>query len=384
MLPEVLSNNVCSLVPNQDRLTFGAVFIINKNGDIKEEWFGRTIINSDKRFSYGEVQEILDGKKHEHEQELNILKDIARGLRKKKIDAGAISFEDSEIKFTLDEEGRPIAVCKKDRSESHLLIEDFMLLANKKVAEYVSNLVEKADHMFVYRVHDYPNIEKMTALQSFIKPLGYKLTIDGEKIDSKDINKLLAQVEDKPEENMINKAAVRAMSKAIYSTTNIGHWGLSFEDYTHFTSPIRRYPDVLVHRLLQIYLDNKKPTADQMNTVDQQLVHCSAMEQKASEAERESIRYKQIEYMREHVGEVFEGVISGVTKWGLFIEESTTKAEGLVRISNLGDDYYNYEEGKYALVGQRTGESFRLGDKVKVRLASADLLKKQIDYQIMK
>ncbi len=384
MLPEVLSNNVCSLVPHEDRLTFAAVFIMDRKGNIKDEWYGRTIINSTRRFSYEEVQTILDKETGEYADELLALRDMARGLRERKIEAGAITFEDTEVKFKLDENGKPIGVYKKERTESHLLIEDFMLLANKKVAEYASRAHKGDSDAFVYRIHDFPNMEKIANLQSFLLPLGYNLKIEDEEISPTELNKLLEKAKGAPEEDIINRAAVRAMSKAIYSTRNIGHWGLAFSHYTHFTSPIRRYPDVLVHRLLADYLAGKKPTPATLISIAEDVVHSTEMEIKAAEAERESIRYKQVEYMLDKIGNEYDGVISGVTEWGIFVEENETKTEGLVRLGSLGDDYYEYNEKTFAIVGKKTNKTFRLGDKVKVKLVSADLTKKTIDFEFVK
>lgn len=381
MLPEALSNNICSLMPEVERLAFAAVFEMDIAGNIKNEWFGRTIIKSDKRFSYEEVQDILDARSDSpHKEFLFNLRDIARGLRQKKLDAGAVTFEDSEVKFVLDEENRPIAIKLKERLEAHMLIEDFMLLANKKVAEFAAKKHKNIPDAFVYRIHDYPDVEKMTHLKNFLEPLGYHLKIENDEIKSEDLNNLLAQAEGKTEQAIIQKAAVRSMSKAIYSVSNIGHWGLAFPHYTHFTSPIRRYPDVLVHRLLNIYLQGQTPDEKTIKYIAEQVVHSSSMEQKASEAERESIRYKQIEYMADKVGQVFDGIISGVAEWGIFVEEITTRTDGLVGLRSLHNDFYEYDQKKFALVGRRTGTTYRLGDKVKIKLMKTDLKERQVDY----
>ncbi len=384
MLPEALSNDICSLVPNQDRLAFSAVFELDTTGHIHKEWFGRTIINSSKRFAYEDVQAVLDEKETSpHKDLLFSLRDIARGLRQKKLAAGAVTFEDSEVQFTLDENNKPISINLKTRLEAHMLIEDFMLLANKKVAEFATKKQQGQKNAFVYRIHDYPDVEKMTRLKHFLEPLGYNLKIENDEVKSEDLNHLLEQAEGKTEKAIIQKAAVRSMSKAVYSVANIGHWGLSFADYTHFTSPIRRYPDVLVHRLLCTYLEGKKPDDDTIKYIASQVAHSSNMEQKAAEAERESIRYKQIEFMSDKIGQVFEGVVSGVAEWGIFVEEITTKTDGLVGLRSLKNDFYEYDEKKFALVGKRTGTTYRLGDKVKIKLMKTDLKERQVDYVLV-
>ncbi len=380
MLPEVLSNDMCSLREGEDRFAFSAVFTMDKNGRVLKEWFGKTIIRSNKRFSYEEVQWILDNKQGLFYEELQILNQLAYKLREKKIEEGALIFEDEEVKFELDENGRPIRVYKKERTDSHKLIEDFMLLANKKVAEYVSRLNRGQDRTFVYRVHEVPDMEKIISLKEFLDPLGYGLKLSGQKISSVEINRMLARSIGSPEESMIHRATVRAMQKAIYSTKNIGHFGLAFPHYTHFTSPIRRYPDLMVHRLLEIYLAGKRPSAELLAEYSELAIHCSEQERLAAEAERDSVKYKQVEYMGDKIGQTYNGIISGLTDWGIYVEELETKAEGLVRLSDLKDDYYHFDEKRFAMVGERTKKRYRLGDLVKIKVKKADLSRKIIDY----
>ncbi|MBI2482212.1 MAG: ribonuclease R [Candidatus Vogelbacteria bacterium] len=384
MLPPVLSDDICSLVPDQDRLTFGAVFKINKNGEVSDQWFGRTIIHSDKRFSYEEAQEVLDKKAGEYYTELNILNEIAYKLRAAKVEAGAISFETEELQIVLDDAGKPIDIKRKVRTDTHLLVEDFMLLANRKVAEYVSELNKNQADKFVYRIHDQPDQERLANLANFLKPLGYQLEINGQDIKPAQINTLLKDVEDTPEAYIVNRATVQSMAKAIYSTKNIGHYGLAFRYYTHFTSPIRRYPDVLVHRLLAIYLEGKQPPPETLEKLSDQMIHASIMERLAAEAERESIRYKQVEYMQDKLDRPAEAIISGVNERGVFVAEVATGVEGMIRLGALGDDYFEFDAKKFAVVGRRTGQAFRLGDAVKVKAVKADLLRKQIDYVLVK
>ena len=381
MLPEILSNELCSLVPNQERLTFSAVFEINKKGDIRNEWYGRTIIKSAKRFTYEQVQEILDNKKGQYAEELDTLNMIAYALRKLKIEAGAISLDDHEVYFVLDENMKPIEAKVKVRTDSHKLVEDFMLLANKKVAEYASAQNKKAGS-FVYRIHDVPEQEKLSALAGFLKPLGYELKTDRTN-SSKALNKLLDSTVGLPEENMIQRATIRSMAKAIYSTHNIGHFGLAFSHYTHFTSPIRRYPDLMVHRLLDIYLHGKVPATEILDYCAVQAEHSSTMEQRAAVAERESIKFKQAEYMLAHLGETRSGIISGVTDFGMFVEDLESGSDGLVRMRDMKDDFYVFDEKKILMKGKRHGKVYRLGDAVKIMPVKADPARRQIDYKLV-
>jgi ribonuclease R len=383
MLPEVLSNGECSLVEGIDRYAFSAVFEISKDGEIKKDWFGKSVINSSKRFAYEQVQDILDKGEGLYFYELDTLNKLAYKLREQKIEAGALSFEDEEVKFRLDETGKPIDIAKKERTDSHKLIEDFMLLANKRVAEYVSKLVKDQPYTFVYRIHESPDPDKMLALQEFLKPLGYKIEMKGKKISSAELNRLLGMSVGQPEENIIQRATVRTMQKAIYSTKNAGHYGLAFPHYTHFTSPIRRYPDLMVHRLLEIYLSGKKPSNQMLINYTELSIHCSQMEKLAAEAERDSIKYKQVEYMLDKVGEIFQGIISGVTEWGMYVEELETKADGMVRLADLKDDYYQLDQKNFAIVGEKTKKRYRLGDVINVRLKKADLNRKTIDFVLV-
>jgi len=381
MLPPDISNDLCSLNPNEDKLAYSAVFTLDISGTIKKEWFGRTIIHSKKRFSYEDAQEVLDGKKQIFYEELKTLNHIAHALRKKKFEGGAIDFRDTEVKFVLDEKMHPISIVRKERLDTHMLIEDFMLLANKKVTEYVEKLAKESGlaKEFVYRVHDSPDEEKIQGLLYLLKSLGYDIKLSS-PIKSADINKILKMVRGKPEESLIHRAAIKSMQKAIYTTKNIGHFGLAFPFYTHFTSPIRRYPDVIVHRLLDKHLKNEKISQEEWGSFASLAEHSSKMEKLAEEAERESIKYKQVEYMKDRIGETFDGIISSVTRWGVYIEELKTKTEGLVGIRTLDDDYYEFDEKHYALRGKRTGRKLQLGDKVKIKVVKVNLSKRQIDY----
>ncbi len=386
MLPEVLSNDLCSLNPHEDRFAFAAVFVMDMEGTVHERWFGRTVINSTKRFSYETAQESLNTKgSGEYFEELNTFNQIAYKLRVEKFKKGAIDFETEEVKFKLDSKGTPIEVVKKARLDTHKLVEEFMLLANREVASYIfDHIKNKAKLAAIYRIHDLPDPDRIGDLSIFLKALGHDLPVKQGKVSSQDINKLLRSIEGSPEESLIKTATIRSMAKAIYSTNNIGHFGLAFTYYTHFTSPIRRYPDLVVHRILQNILDgNTNPTDDEWKTYEHIANHSTEKEIAAAEAERASIKYKQVEFMSTHIGEVFEGMISGVTDWGLYIEEKNSKCEGMVPLRELGNDFYTLNRKTYTIEGERTKKKFRLGDTVKFRVAKADLENKTLDYRLL-
>lgn len=383
MLPEVLSNDVCSLNPNEDKLTFSAAFIMNEKGEVLDRWFGKTIIKSNYRFTYENAQETINSGKGQYFFELNKLNQIAKKLQKDKFSKGAIEFEQEEIKFKLDENGKPIGVYKKERLDTHKLVEEYMLLANREVAKHIFNSIKikgKKDTGSIYRIHDIPDKEKMIDLSNFVKALGYNLQTKNGKVTAHDIKNLLKQIEDTPHETLISTAIIRSMQKAIYSTKNIGHFGLAFDYYTHFTSPIRRYPDLLVQRILQRHLHNE-PFGDKEIVEFQNIAEQStAREIDASSAERESKKLKQVEYMSDKIGQVFEGNISGVTEWGIYIEEKETKSEGMIKIRDLGNDYYEFDKKTYSIIGQKSKEKFTLGDSIKFKVIGADLDKKTLDY----
>jgi ribonuclease R len=421
MLPEVLSNFACSLRPNEEKYTFSAVFEINPKAEVINQWFGRTVIYSDQRFAYEEAQHIIESNTknlNSDEKELllddtiknNIkssktksntipveisitgseyivkddlveatlkLDELAKILRRKRMNDGAISFDKVEVKFNLDENAEPVGVYFKVSKDANHLIEEFMLLANRKVAEYIG----KQKKTFVYRVHDEPNEDKLYAMQNLISKFGYKIDFrDGEI--SKSLNKLMQDVNGKKEQNLIDTLAIRTMSKAKYSTKNIGHYGLAFDYYSHFTSPIRRYPDVMVHRLLQYYLDGGKSVSE--DVYEEKCTHSSNMEGLATSAERDSIKYMQVKYMQDHKDQEFLGVISGVTEFGLYVEIIENKCEGMVRIREIKDDYYTFDEKQYALVGQITKSLLQLGDEIYVKVKNADLVKKQLDFHFLR
>ncbi|TSC55185.1 MAG: ribonuclease R [Parcubacteria group bacterium LiPW_30] len=383
MLPEGLSNGLCSLNANEDKLTFSAVFKIDMQGKISDHWFGRSVIKSNKRFTYENAQETIDSGSGEYYEELVILNKIAKKLKQKRFDEGAISLEQEEVRFKLDETGRPVSIYKKVRGDTHKLVEEFMLLANREVASFVAKKHENEEGVFVYRIHDEPNTERIQNLAIFVKSLGYDLKMTDGKTTSRDINNLLEKLEGTSVKDMIQTAVVRSMAKAIYTTQNIGHFGLGFEFYTHFTSPIRRYPDTMVHRLLARYLNNEKIDAKEWKFYERMSTFSSQREKEASDAERGSIKYKQVEYMSERIGQVFDGVISGVTEWGFYVEEKETKCEGMVPLRTLNDDFYNFEEKRYRLVGEKTKKIYSLGDKIKFKVEKTDLGRKTIDYSLV-
>jgi len=385
MLPEVLSNNLCSLMPNVDRLSFSVIWTITKDGNIENEWFGRTVIHSNKRFSYETAQSLIDSPDtSDCSNALAKIRLITNHLRKKRFEKGAIDFDSTEVRFELSKSGKPIAVRIKERLETNRLIEEWMLLANKRVAEFISKKDKHAAKTFVYRIHNLPNKEKIIELASFLKTLGYHLPAKDGVVNSKDINELLRKTQGTAEEQLINIATLRSMAKAIYSTDNIGHYGLAFEHYTHFTSPIRRYPDMLVHRLLQKYLDKKKVSEEELVNFRNIADYASRMEQTATDAERASIKYKQTEYMSGHIGKEFDASITGVTEWGIFAEINDTKSEGMIRLSSLKNDFFVLDDKHHILRGQRTKKTYRLGDSVRVKVVRADIKRKSIDFEIIR
>jgi ribonuclease R len=376
MLPERLSNNICSLIPSEDKLTYSAVFELNDKSEVLNEWFGRTIINSDKRFSYSEAQYVIDTGEGEMKDQVLMLHKLAQQLRAKRFAFGAFSFERVEVQFDLDDEGRPLGVRFRDMGTANQLIEEFMLLANKRVAEFVGKKLK--GKTFVYRIHDKPDPEKISNFRQFITRFGYKLTADENNLP-KAMNRLMKEVAGRSEQNIIETIALRAMAKAVYSTDNIGHYGLAFKYYTHFTSPIRRYPDMMVHRLLTAYLDGENPGSQEK--YEKLCDHSSKMERLANEAERASVKYKQVEFMSDKMGQVFDGVISGVTEWGIYVEIIENQCEGMVSVRDLADDFYEYDEENYCIRGRSTGKLYTLGDRVKVEVVKADMQKKQLDYR---
>ncbi|RZJ63162.1 MAG: ribonuclease R [Flavobacterium sp.] len=391
MLPEVLSNFACSLRPHEEKYTFSAVFELNNKAEVLTKWFGRTVIYSDQRFAYEEAQHIIETKLGTIPAEISLtgqqydapeaityatlkMNELAKILRRKRMADGAISFDKVEVKFNLNEQAEPTGVYFKEAKDSNHLIEEFMLLANRKVAEFIG----KQEKTFVYRIHDEPNEDKLINLQAIISKFGYSINLRSKKEISQSLNNLLTEVQGKKEQNLVDTLAIRSMSKAKYSTNNIGHYGLAFDYYSHFTSPIRRYPDVMAHRLLQYYLDGGKSVDSEI--YEEKCAHSSNMEYLATSAERDSIKYMQVKYMLDHKDEEFLGVISGVTEWGIYVEIISNKCEGMCRIREIKDDYYTFDEKQYALVGEVTNNILQLGDEVYVKVKNADLVKKQLDF----
>ena len=381
MLPEILSNNVCSLRPNEEKLTFSVVFKMDQKGNVLDSWYGRTVIYSDKRFAYEDAQEIIEGNDVAVEEPIKeailTLDTLAKKIRKTRMSQGAISFDRTEVRFNLDENANPIGVYVKESKDANKLIEEFMLLANRKVAEFIG----KKKKTFVYRIHDEPNIDKLALLQGIISKFGYRIDTNSRESTSTSLNQLLSDVHGKAESNMIETLTIRSMSKAIYTTDNIGHYGLAFDYYTHFTSPIRRYPDVMAHRLLQHYLDGGESV--KAEKYEEQCKHSSEREFMASKAERDSIKYMQVKYMQDHQDQEFEGVISGVTEWGIYVEIIENKCEGMVRIKDIRSDYFIFDEKQYALVGQADKRMYQLGDQVTVTVKNTDLERKHLDFNLV-
>ncbi len=396
MLPEVLSNNACSLRPHEEKYTFSAVFELNDKAEIKNQWFGRTATYSDARFAYEEAQHIIETKENTIPAEISLtgktyqadqkiadavlkLDELAKIMRSKRMGQGAISFDKVEVKFSLNDSNEPVGVFFKTSKDANKLIEEFMLLANKKVAEFIGK--QNPKKTFVYRVHDEPNDEKLAALQNIIGRFGYKLDLRDRKTTTKSLNGLLKDVQGKKEQNLVDTLAIRSMSKAEYTTHNIGHYGLAFDYYSHFTSPIRRYPDVMAHRLLQHYLDNGKSAAEE--EFEEKCNHSSSMENLAASAERDSIKFMQIKFMKDHEDEQFLGVISGVTEWGIYVEIISNKCEGMVRLKDMSDDHYIFDQDEYAVIGQTTKKIYQLGDEVYVKVKNADLVKRHLDFTLL-
>jgi ribonuclease R len=380
MLPEKISNELCSLRPNEDKYTFSVIFKINNKGKVKEYWVGKTFIHSDHRFTYDEVQQIIEAGDGKYSEEITLLNSLAKNFRKERFKNGAINFSSTEVKFQLDENGKPLAIVVKESKESHQLIEEFMLLANRTVAAHVSKIkVNKKPIPFPYRIHDTPDEEKLKPFVAFARKFGYKFNMKDEAEIATSFNQLMLDVHGKPEQHVLEQLGIRTMAKAIYTTENIGHYGLGFEDYCHFTSPIRRYPDIMVHRILHDILENDVHPDKKM---EEKCVHCSQRERAAMEAERAGNKYKQVEFMMDKLGEDMDGVISGVSSFGFWVETVNEKCEGLVSVKDLSDyDDFRHDDADYSLVGIRTGKKFRMGDKVQIKLVAANLEKRQLDFE---
>lgn len=382
MLPEKLSNGLCSLRPNEDKLTFSAVFELDDEGKVHKEWFGRTIIHSKRRFAYEEAQEVLESGEGDCAKELLILNQLAYKLRGERFKKGAISFETTEVKFKLGPDGRPLGVYVKERKDAHKLIEDFMLLANRKVAEFIATKGGKKEKLaYVYRVHDEPDEAVIGNFARFAARFGYKISTKTQKDITTSLNTMMSEVEGKKEQNVLTQLAIRAMAKAVYTTKKSSHYGLAFDYYTHFTSPIRRYPDVMAHRLLQHYLDGGKSA--EAEELEKQCLHCSQMEKRAADAERASVKYKQAEFLQDHIGKQFQGLISGVTEWGIYVEINENKCEGMVRLRDINDDFYVLDPENYCIIGQRNKRKYQLGDEVTIEVKKVELVKRQIDFKLI-
>jgi ribonuclease R len=379
MLPERLSNGLCSLRPKEDKLTFSAIFEIDEEANVISEWFGRTVIHSDRRFSYEEAQERIENQSGDFAEEILTLNALAKKLKEYRFRKGAINFETVEVKFKLDENGKPLGVYPKVRKDAHKLIEEFMLLANKKVAEFVYGMKKgKVKNTFVYRTHDHPDPEKLNTFAIFAQKFGHKVQMEEEKV-SRSLNQLIEDIEGKPEQNVLSSLAIRTMAKAKYTTEAKGHFGLAFDHYSHFTSPIRRYPDVMAHRLLQHYLDGG--ASAEKDRYEERCIHSSDMEKRAADAERASIKYKQVEFMQSVEDKVFDGIVSGVTEWGVYVEIVETKCEGMVRMADIEDDFYEYDEKNFRIIGRRNKRIITLGDKVQVTVKKTDIDRRTIDLE---
>jgi ribonuclease R len=387
MLPEVLSNDLCSLVQGEDRLVMSCVLELDDEGTVHNEWYGRSLINSHRRYTYEDAQVTLDTKQGDFYTELNILNTIAKKLNKARFENGALSLETEEVKFKLDENGVPVDVYVKSRGDTHKMIEEYMLLANKYVSKFITKKQEEkngeGNAICVYRIHDKPDADRMHDLDLYIRGLGYTVRFMDGLIPSKDLNELLIKMGDRPEKALLQVHITRAMAKAIYSTNNVGHYGLAFDFYSHFTSPIRRYPDVLTHRLLMRVLDGDYPRPEERGLYDKLCMLASRREKEASDAERGSIKYKQVEYMSYRVGEEFDGMVSGVSEWGIFVEEKKSKCEGMIRLRDLGDDFYNFDQKGGRVFGERTGVEYKIGTPVRIKVKQANLELRVIDYTLV-
>lgn len=382
MLPETLSNDLCSLNPNEDKRTFSAVFTMNSNAEIQSEWFGRTWIHSDKRFTYEDAQEIIEAEKGLYAQEITTLNTLAKKLTQQRFAKGAISLETDEVKFKLNSEGKPVAVERKSRKDAHKMIEEFMLLANKRVARFCGLDNHEKTRLSIYRVHEEPTKEKIAELMRYLNLLGYELHLQKGKLVPKEINTLIETL-DEEHKGPIQTMIVRSMQKARYSTKNLGHFGLAFDYYTHFTSPIRRYPDIITHRILQTYLDKKSIPSSLAKSYEQQCEHSSEQEKEAMEAERKSVKIKQVEYMADRVGQTFPGIITGLTNWGIYAEEIESRAEGMIPLRDMRDDMYVFNEKTFSIQGEKTKQEFKLGDTITIEVARVNLEEYTIDYKIV-